>query len=213
MMPVQYPADRQMRANAITDKECYGQKGPSLRGPSDSYSTCAHHAPFRSPRYRAEAKAIAPATRTAALARKSAIPADGQMFQWLRGRLKFHPHGQLFRTEREHLGVGPPVRTVDCPSRIGQARTDDPSFLRSPGSVPAPAGGEGRRHLAPEVLAFRNVVLDEDGGGLIRTDIGLRAGPALQSGCPGPETARAARTDRPNSGPGSRTECAHGPAR
>ena len=70
------------------------------------------------------------------------------MFERLSGRLDFHPHRQLLRTEHKQLGVRPPVRTVN-PLGLGRKlRTDDPAFLRRPGAVAATPGGQRRTDIS-----------------------------------------------------------------
>ena len=116
--------------------------------------------------HRAEAKAVAVVCRTDTRTDKCAIPADGQMLQTIGRFLELDPGWYLFRTEREHLRIRPPLRTVKGLRSGGQMRADDPPLLRGPGALAAATGGQRRADILPSVGALVYVMLDVDADGV-----------------------------------------------
>ena len=72
--------------------------------------------------HRAEAKAVTIVRRADTRTDKCTIPADGQMLQTIGRLLERNPGGYLFRAEREHLRIRPPLRTVKDLRSGGQMR-------------------------------------------------------------------------------------------
>ena len=120
--------------------------------------------------HRAEAEAVAIVCRTDTRTDKCAIPADGQMLQTIGRFLELDPGWYLFRTEREHLRIRPPLRTVKGLRSGGQMRADDPPLLRGPGALAAATGGQRSADILPRVGALVYVVLDVDADGISLLD-------------------------------------------